>query len=110
MHLQQFGEHYPHFGGHYLETLFWWMPEEAEDCLRELNSLYGEPQIIPRPTKETFRMWGAEYLVYRGMWVEIIAFPRNPSNNLYLLKTPRHRKDVDIIHNHIVKWWEKLKK
>lgn len=113
MTLQQFGLSYPYFGGSFLNTgKSYWTREEIKECLTRLNDecSFDGCDFNANQTPTEIEWWGVKYLRYEGFWTKSIAFPIEPSSNLYLLDTPRTRKEVDDYTNWLVNYYLELRK
>ena len=109
---QQFGLNYPYFGGTFLDIgESCWNREEIVECLKRLNEecSFDGHDFNVNQTPEEIEWDGKKYLRYYGFWTKSLSFPVEPSLNLYLLDTPRSRKDVDEYTRWLIDYYLKLR-
>ena len=82
------------------------------ECLIRFNAecAFDGGDFNPNQTSTEIEWSGNKYLRYYGFWTRSLSFPVEPSLNLYLLDTPRTRKDVDDYTNWIINYYLELRK
>ena len=104
---QQFGQHYPYHGGVYVEGECYWAEQDIEKCLQDFNNEWG-PDFNPVQKPWDYLWWNDKYKLYWGFWTNFIAFPIEPSHNMFILNTPRVRKNVDEYTSWLINYYKKI--